>query len=98
MATDTNNFKKFLEKSYDSTFNTRRSGKNNVITRVNSCVVDNLNEVIEPKIKNFELLMSQECYTTLGETPTLFDIQNCVSKYGKLDDKVFENIQQCLTR
>jgi hypothetical protein len=89
-------FKIFLEKYYNSSFDTKRSGKNNVITRVNSCVVNNINTVIEPQIKDFELSMPQECYTTLSENPTTDQIQNCISKYGQFDYNILKKIQRCL--
>lgn len=97
MATDTNKFKIFLEKYYNSSFNTKRSGKNNPITKVNSCVVNDINKVIEPEIRDFELSMPQECYTTLSENPTTNDIQRCVSQYGQFNDGILVSIQSCLS-
>ena len=97
MATDTNKFKIFLEKYYDSTFNTRRSGINNPITKVNSCVFNVINEFINPQIKDFELSMPQECYTTLSENPSTDEIKSCISKYGQFDEGVLNQIQTCLS-
>ena len=97
MATDTNKFKIFLEKYYNSTFNTRRSGINNPITKVNSCVFNVINEFINPQIKDFELSMPQECYTTLSENPSTDEIKSCISKYGQFDEGVLNQIQTCLS-
>ena len=93
------NFTSFLKNNYNTTFNTKRSGESNDITKINFCIVNNINPFLFTPIRDFELIMPQGCYSSISNKLDTSTIGFCLSSYIKdysIPDYVKRDIVDCI--